>query len=44
MRATSGALNYNDAVLVVLQRRGAIGDVASFDVLLDVADSVRRLA
>jgi predicted nucleic acid-binding protein len=44
MQATSGALNYNDALLVLLQRRGTIGDVASFDVRLDVADGFRRLA
>ncbi len=28
---TAGALNYNDAALVVLQQRGHIGDVATFD-------------
>ena len=44
MQTTSGALNFNDALLVVLQRRGTIGDVASFDVRLDLAEGFRRLA
>ncbi len=44
MQATAGALNYNDALLVVLQKRGAIGEVASFDVRLDTAEGFRRLA
>lgn len=28
---SGGSLNYNDAALVVLQQRGLIGDVATFD-------------
>lgn len=44
MDATAGALNFNDALLVVLQREGAIGDVASFDKGLDTAEGFRRLS
>ena len=40
---SGGALNFNDALLVVLQREGTIGDVASFDQGLDVAPGFRRL-
>ncbi|HYP74357.1 MAG TPA: hypothetical protein VER12_00290 [Polyangiaceae bacterium] len=29
--ASGGVLNFNDAALVLLQRQGAIGDVATFD-------------
>lgn len=29
--ASGGVLNFNDAALVLLQRNGAIGDVATFD-------------
>lgn len=43
MDAMAGALNFNDALLVVLQREGAIGDVASFDRALDTAEGFRRL-
>ncbi len=43
VEASAGALNFNDALLVVLQREGAIGDVASFDKALDTADGFRRL-
>src|SRR5438046_4189533 len=38
---TRGALNFNDGFLVVLQREGAIDDVASFDAGLDVAMGFR---
>lgn len=31
---SGGALNYNDAALVVLQQRGLIGEVATFDAVL----------
>ncbi len=31
---SGGSLNYDDAALVVLQQRGLIGDVATFDVNL----------
>jgi len=30
-KASGGVLNFNDAALVLLQREGAIGDVATFD-------------
>ncbi|MBE7483102.1 MAG: hypothetical protein HS104_24405 [Polyangiaceae bacterium] len=43
VEASAGALNFNDALLVVLQREGAIGDVASFDRALDTAEGFRRL-
>ena len=32
--ASGGVLNFNDAALVLLQREGTIGDVATFDVKL----------
>jgi predicted nucleic acid-binding protein len=31
---TGGELNYNDAALIVLQQRGYIGEVATFDATL----------
>jgi predicted nucleic acid-binding protein len=40
--ATGGLLNVNDALLVVLQRQGVIGDLASFDAGFDVVDGFRR--
>jgi predicted nucleic acid-binding protein len=40
---SAGRLNFNDSLLVVLQRSGAIGDVASFDKGLDIAPGFRRL-
>lgn len=44
IEATSGSLNFNDALLVALQRRGLIADVASFDQGLDKADGFRRIS
>lgn len=41
---TSGLLNVNDALLVVLQRESVIGDLASFDTGFDVVDGFRRRA
>ena len=41
--ATAGRLSFNDASLVVLQREGAIGDVASFDTGLGVVSDFRRV-
>jgi hypothetical protein len=40
--ATGGRLNVNDALLVVLQRDGVIGDLASFDTGFDGVDGFRR--
>lgn len=42
VRETGGVLNVNDALLVVLQRDGDIGDLASFDTGFDVVDGFRR--
>jgi predicted nucleic acid-binding protein len=42
--ATAGRLNFNDALLVVLQREGTIGEVASFDSGFDAVPSFARLA
>jgi predicted nucleic acid-binding protein len=42
VRATGGVLSVNDALLVVLQRDGDIGDLASFDAGFDVIDRFRR--
>ena len=42
--ATDGALNFTDALLVVFQREGIIGDVASFDAGLDGAPGFRRIS
>lgn len=44
MEATAGALNFNDGLLVVLQRQGFIGGVASFDARLDTVDGFRRVS
>jgi predicted nucleic acid-binding protein len=41
---TGGVLNFNDGLLVVLQREGIIGDVASFDEGFDVVPDFRRLS
>lgn len=41
---TGGRLNFNDALLVALQREGSIGDVASFDQGLDAASGFRRIS
>jgi predicted nucleic acid-binding protein len=40
---TRGRLNFNDALLVVLQREGVIHDVASFDEGFEVESSFRRV-
>ena len=41
--ATQGALNFNDSLLVVLQREGAIDSVASFDQGFDQVEEFRRV-
>ena len=41
---TGGKVNVNDALLVVLQREGSIGDVASFDAKLDSAAGFHRVS
>jgi predicted nucleic acid-binding protein len=40
--ASDGVINFNDALLVVLQREGAIGVVASFDKALDTVPDFQR--
>jgi predicted nucleic acid-binding protein len=44
VEATKGVLNFNDAILVVLQRDAVIDDVASFDEGFDVVPGFRRLS
>jgi predicted nucleic acid-binding protein len=44
VRDTGGRLNFNDALLAVLQRENFIGDVASFDQGFDVLSDFRRIA
>ncbi|HEX4336197.1 MAG TPA: type II toxin-antitoxin system VapC family toxin [Polyangiaceae bacterium] len=44
VKETGGKVNVNDALLVVLQREGSIGDVASFDKKLDTAVGFRRVS
>ncbi len=44
IEASAGALNFNDGLLVVLQRNVVIDDVASFDEAFDGVDGFRRLA
>ena len=44
MKSSHGELNFNDARLVVMQQRGEIGDVASFDADFDRIDGFRRLS
>jgi predicted nucleic acid-binding protein len=41
--ASNGRLNFNDAMLVVLQRQGLIGEVASFDQGFDTVVDFRRV-
>lgn len=41
---TNGRLNFNDALLAVLQREGTIGEVASFDTGFDSVPSFVRIA
>lgn len=43
VESTAGRLNVNDALLVVLQSEGTIGDVASFDSGFDVISKFVRL-
>jgi predicted nucleic acid-binding protein len=42
--ASSGALNFNDALLVVLQREKSIGEVATFDAKLASVSDFRALS
>ena len=44
IEASAGVLNFNDALLVALQRAGIIDAVASFDQGLDAAPGFRRIA
>ena len=44
VKETGGKVNVNDALLVVLQREGSIGDVASFGKKLDTAVGFRRVS
>lgn len=41
--ASGGVLNFNDGLLVVLQRDAVIDDVASFDDGFDVIPAFRRI-
>jgi len=41
---TDGALNFNDALLVVLERKGLIDDLASFDPGFDAVSDFRRIS
>jgi len=43
IEATGGVLNFNDALLVVLEREGIIDDLASFDAGFDVVPGFRRI-
>jgi predicted nucleic acid-binding protein len=43
IQESAGALNFNDGLLVVLQRNAMIDDVASFDEGFDRVDGFRRL-
>jgi predicted nucleic acid-binding protein len=40
---SAGALNSNDALLVVLEREGAIDNLASFDSGFDAVEGFRRI-
>jgi predicted nucleic acid-binding protein len=44
VEATRSIVNFNDALLVALQRAGDIEDVASFDHGLDAASGFRRIS
>ena len=44
VEGSDGVLNFTDALLVVFQREGIIGDVASFDEGLDRAAGFRRIS
>jgi predicted nucleic acid-binding protein len=41
---SEGALNSNDALLVVLEREGAIDNFASFDSAFDDVEGFRRIS
>jgi hypothetical protein len=41
---TAGVLNFNDGLVVVLQRQGAIDDFASFDGGFDGVEGFRRIS
>ncbi len=43
IESVGGKLNFNDALLVVLQREGLIDDVASFDRGFDAVSTFRRI-
>ena len=43
IKDTLGSLNFNDALLVVLQQAGSIDEVASFDEGFDLVDGFRRI-
>jgi predicted nucleic acid-binding protein len=43
IETTGGRLSFIDALLVVLQREGTIGEVASFDAGLDVVPGFQRI-
>lgn len=44
VEVSTGVLNFNDGLLVVLQRNAMIDDVASFDEGFDTVDGFRRRA
>jgi len=44
VNATGGVVNFNDALLVALQRAGDIDEVVSFDQGLDAAAGFRRIS
>jgi predicted nucleic acid-binding protein len=44
VESTAGRLNFNDALLVVLQSEGALGEVASFDSGFDVVPAFIRVS
>lgn len=44
IEATAGALNFNDALLVVLDREGIIDNLASFDSGFDVVPGFQRIS
>jgi predicted nucleic acid-binding protein len=44
VESTRGRLNWNDALLVVLQREGIVGDVASFDEGFEAIPTFRRIS
>ncbi len=44
VESTRGRLNWNDALLVVLQREGIVGEVASFDDGFEAIPKFRRIS